>query len=181
MTKDLVSIHNDGDGNWGGILGGDIHQIKMIPDVSSPVQVVASGETKTTSTLSPAPSESNVVVRVPEDCSTLTDAVKKVHGDSCLTTIVVGPGEHKVGCLVVPSAMNILGDPDVPKEKIGTVLFARRKDLHTPFTQRTLGFLYARFRKGSEAWDVHESFRRLILTGLLIYFSPSVRANSSLL
>jgi hypothetical protein len=59
---------------------------------------------------------------------------------------------------------------------LGTTLFCRRNDLHTVKTKRTLGFLYARFKKGAEGWDVHESFRRLILTGMLIYISPSLRA-----
>ena len=59
---------------------------------------------------------------------------------------------------------------------LGTVLFRRRKDLHAPKTIRIIGFLYARFQKGAEGWDVHESFRRLILTGMLIYFPPTLRA-----
>jgi hypothetical protein len=33
-------------------------------------------------------------VRVPEECTTLKEAVGRVHGDDRLTTIVVGKGEH---------------------------------------------------------------------------------------
>ena len=62
----------------------------------------------------------HVVLHVPADCSTLKEAVKQVHEDSCLTTIVVGRGEHQIDgdYLKIPSAMNILGDLDVPKEMI---------------------------------------------------------------
>ena len=87
-----------------------------------PVNVVVSGEIKTTSTSSSAPSESNVVVRVPEDCNTLEEAVKKVHDDNSLTTIVLGKGEHKIDgdYLLVYSAMNIVGDPGaaLPKQSL---------------------------------------------------------------
>jgi hypothetical protein len=35
-------------------------------------------------------------VRVPEDCKMLDEAVKMVHGDGLLTTIVLGKGKHVV-------------------------------------------------------------------------------------
>ena len=61
-------------------------------------------------------------VRVPEDYKTLKEAVKKVHEDSRLTTIVVGEGEHQIdGDLVIPSAMNIVGDPGMSKSGIVAV------------------------------------------------------------
>jgi hypothetical protein len=49
--------------------------------------------------------------------------VKQVHGDDRLTTIVVGQGEHHIdGHYVdIASAMRIVGDPGVPKEKIVVV------------------------------------------------------------
>ena len=73
-----------------------------------------SGETKTTD---------EGVVRVPEDCNTLKEAVDRVHGDDRLTTIVVGKGEHQIdgNYLEVPFAMNIVGDPGVPKSEIVVV------------------------------------------------------------
>jgi len=68
---------------------------------------------------------------VPEDCNTLKEAVKRVAQDRRITTIVLGKGEHVVPVVVfqerwkkdcnvveVCSAMNIIGRPDVPKEKI---------------------------------------------------------------
>jgi len=124
LTKETVSTDNGGGGNWGAAFGGDINQIKTIADTSSSVNGVASGETKTTSTSSPpTPSESTVVVRVPEECSTLKVAVKKVYEDSCLTTIVVGKGEHLIDgyYLEISSAMNIVGDPGMAKEEIVVV------------------------------------------------------------
>ena len=60
---------------------------------------------------------------MPDDCNTLKEAVKKVHEDSRLTTIVLGEGEHNIDSdfLMIESAMNIVGDPGVPKEKIMVV------------------------------------------------------------
>jgi hypothetical protein len=63
---------------------------------------------------------------VPEDCKTLNEAVKRVEQDSRITTIVLGKGEHRIQStynlngmsLRISSAMNIIGRPDVPKEKI---------------------------------------------------------------
>jgi hypothetical protein len=67
-----------------------------------------------------------------ENCKTLKKAVKQVHGDDRLTTIVLGKGEHVVAVykdedgddsndLVISSAMNIVGDPGVLKSEIVVV------------------------------------------------------------
>jgi hypothetical protein len=60
---------------------------------------------------------------VPVDCTTLKAAVNRVHEDDRLTTIVVGKGEHQIdGSYVeIVSAMNIVGDPRVPKSEIVVV------------------------------------------------------------
>jgi len=69
---------------------------------------------------------------VPEDCRTVKEAVKRVHEDDRLTTIVLGKGEHVVAVykdkygdemndLDIPSAMNIVGRPAIPKDKIVVV------------------------------------------------------------
>jgi hypothetical protein len=65
----------------------------------------------------------NLKVRVPEDCLTLQQAVDWVHKHRAYTTIVVGKGIHVInrGELVIPSAMNIMGDPRVPKSEIVVV------------------------------------------------------------
>jgi hypothetical protein len=52
LTKETVSIDNAGGGNWGAGEDAHLHRIKTIADTSSHVSVVASGETKTTSTSS---------------------------------------------------------------------------------------------------------------------------------
>jgi hypothetical protein len=59
-------------------------------------------------------------VRVPEDCKTLQDAVDRVHENARFTTIIVGQGTHLciAEYIVIPSAMRIVGDPDVSKEDI---------------------------------------------------------------
>jgi hypothetical protein len=60
---------------------------------------------------------------VPEDCKTLTDAVSSVAQDPRITTIILGKGEHQIDgtYLEIPSAMRIVGRPDVPKQKIVVV------------------------------------------------------------
>jgi hypothetical protein len=64
---------------------------------------------------------------VPGHCNTLKEAVERVHGDDGLTTIVVGKawgkGEHQIDgyYLRIASAMNIVGDPGVPKSEIVVV------------------------------------------------------------
>jgi hypothetical protein len=74
------------------------------------------GETKTTGEGETGEAE----VHVPEDCNTLKEAVERVHGDDRLTTIVVGEGEHQIdrNILIISSAMNIVGDPGVPRKDI---------------------------------------------------------------
>jgi hypothetical protein len=60
---------------------------------------------------------------VPGHCNTLKEAVGKVHEDDRLTTIVLGKGAHQIDeyYLQIPSAMNIVGNPGVPKSEIVVV------------------------------------------------------------
>ena len=108
LTKEEVSVDNGGSGNWGAEEGSGINQIKTVESeiVEAAEAAAARGE-----------------VRVPEDCATLKEAVKRVHGDDGLTTIVVGKGEHQIDdeYLEIVSAMNIVGDPGVAKEEIVVV------------------------------------------------------------
>ena len=62
-------------------------------------------------------------IRVPKDCSTLGKAVGRVHKDDRLTAIVLRKGEHQIDdkILIIPSAMNIVGDPGVLKSEIVVV------------------------------------------------------------
>ncbi len=68
-------------------------------------------------------STDNSTVRVPEDCKTLEEAVRTVKQDPRITTILLGRGEHQIdgNYLEVSSAMNIVGDPGVPKSEIVVV------------------------------------------------------------
>lgn len=71
-----------------------------------------------------------VELKVPSMCETLKEAVAIVQEDHRLTTIVLGQGDHTLemykhintwndnNYLEIVSAMNIVGDPNVPKEKI---------------------------------------------------------------
>jgi hypothetical protein len=60
---------------------------------------------------------------VPVDCTTLQEAVERVKRDDRVTTIVLGQGEHHIdgNILKISSAMHIVGDPGVAKEKIVVV------------------------------------------------------------
>jgi len=131
LTKEQVSHDNGGGGNWGADeWSGDINQIKTIgaqsppsppspPSPTSPPIPPVYGETKTQA----SSGETEDWVRVPEDCQTLKDAVDRVHGEDRLTTIFVGKGEHQINenYLKIPSAMNIVGDREVPKDEIVVV------------------------------------------------------------
>ncbi len=64
---------------------------------------------------------------------------------------------------------------------LGWQLWGARAHLQSPMTKEQIGFLYFRFRKGAEAWEVHEVLRRVTLTGLLIYFEPRARAAIALM
>ena len=59
-------------------------------------------------------------------------------------------------------------------------LYCHRNDLYTPKTKRKIGWLYYRFQKGSEFWEVHEVIRKMLLTGLLIYLPTHVRSPSAI-
>ena len=62
-------------------------------------------------------------LRVPNDCRTLEEAVRRVKHDPRLTTIVMGKGEHPIQgrFLKLVSTINIVGDPNVPKEEVVVV------------------------------------------------------------
>jgi hypothetical protein len=51
---------------------------------------------------------------------------------------------------------------------IGSYIFFYRKHLQSPAVVQRIGFLYPRYRPGTEAWDVFELLRKMILTGALI-------------
>ena len=48
-------------------------------------------------------------------------------------------------------------------------LCRKRKILYTPMVASRLGFLYSTFNVGSEFWEIHEIFRKLVLTGILVF------------
>jgi len=57
---------------------------------------------------------------VPDDWRTLEEAVRRVQQDPRIKTIVLKQGEHRIQgqYLEIYSAVNIVGDPTVPKEKV---------------------------------------------------------------
>ena len=58
-----------------------------------------------------------------------------------------------------------------------SILVKNRKKLYLPAFKRRLGFLYAPFNFGAEYWELHEVFRKMILTGMLIFIEDmKVRA-----
>ena len=61
------------------------------------------------------------------------------------------------------------------------LFYAHRNDLHTPRTRLKFGWLYILYTKKAPWWDIHELFRKMILTGLLVYFKPSTRSPVAIL
>ena len=59
---------------------------------------------------------------------------------------------------------------------IGWALAYNRKLLYSPKIMSTYGFLYSRFRAGSEWWEVHEIVRKMLLCGALVYLSELTQA-----
>jgi biopolymer transport protein ExbB/TolQ len=61
-------------------------------------------------------------------------------------------------------------------------LYWYRKDLRRPNIQARVGFLYDSYAAGSEFWEIHEIFRKVILTGIIIYISvPIVQISMAVL
>ena len=52
---------------------------------------------------------------------------------------------------------------------VGFQLFKRRKNLRSAINRFEYGFLYLHFSVGAEFWEFHELFRKLILTGLIVF------------
>ena len=59
---------------------------------------------------------------------------------------------------------------------LGIQVFKHWNELHIPATKSRIGWLYPRFVHGAEFWEIHEVLRKMLLTGIIIYFSPNVRA-----
>jgi hypothetical protein len=59
---------------------------------------------------------------------------------------------------------------------VSGMLLINRKALYNPKVHATMGFLYARFQKGSEFWEMHEVVRKCALMGLLIFLPATSRA-----
>jgi len=55
------------------------------------------------------------------------------------------------------------------------LLCRHRKSLHTPEIRHKFGHLYASFTVGAEYWEIHEVFRKMILTGLLVFIPGNSR------
>ena len=103
----------EGDSWWKGCCGlnGDAKDEK-----GTPTKTMTEAEAAAAAKAAAARGE----VRVPEDCKTLKEAMARMKGDDGLTTIVLGKGEHEIDgwLLKIWSAMNIVGDPRVPKSEI---------------------------------------------------------------
>ena len=141
LTKEQVSVDNDGGYNWGAISGGVINQIKTITqaeftEVLEQEAAIAS-QMDTLTKLIKATTNTSLTVNMPED-SNLNEFVKAVdlvnmenHFTADRTiTIVVGKGEHQIDgqYLQIYSPMNIVGDSDVPQEEIvivGGIVFVK--------------------------------------------------------
>ena len=61
------------------------------------------------------------------------------------------------------------------------LLCKNRKNLYTPKIQQVLGFLYVRFNKNAEMWEIHEVARKLTLMGILIFLPNMARSAAAIL
>ena len=61
------------------------------------------------------------------------------------------------------------------------LLCRHRTKLHTPEIRHKFGHLYASFTVGAEYWEIHEVFRKMILTGLLVFVPGNSRAAIAIL
>ena len=61
------------------------------------------------------------------------------------------------------------------------LLCRHRTKLHTPEIRHKFGHLYAPFTVGAEYWEIHEVFRKMILTGLLVFIPGNSRAAIAIL
>ena len=66
---------------------------------------------------------------------------------------------------------------------IGFYLILRRNELYHPTVMSRIGWLYERMNRGSEAWEVIELSRKLILTSIIVFFprDPTIRCCIALL
>ena len=62
-----------------------------------------------------------------------------------------------------------------------TFMFVKRKKLHNAKTLATAGWLYNRYRKGVEWWEVHELIRKLILCSAIVFIPPQLRVPFAIL
>ena len=78
----------------------------------------------------------------------------------------MGPNPN---CLVVLLVLLVLlGFVVLLPAYILWVLVRNKKQLHSPRMLNQFGFLYARFVRGAELWEVHELYRKMLLCGLLV-------------
>ena len=61
------------------------------------------------------------------------------------------------------------------------VLFKNRHHLHSAHNRRRLGFIYKPFVRGAEFWELHEVFRKMMLTSILIFIPATTRTAVAIL
>ena len=52
---------------------------------------------------------------------------------------------------------------------MGGFIFTHRKSLYDPKVQQSFGWLYSRLTRNAEFWEVHEMFRKMTLTGIMVF------------
>lgn len=61
------------------------------------------------------------------------------------------------------------------------IVFKHSRELRTPSVLNQYGFLYSRYTKGSELWELHEIIRKLLLCGIIVYLPGKNRAVAAIL
>ncbi len=62
-------------------------------------------------------------------------------------------------------------------------LIVKRNELYSPLVMGRIGWLYDRLNRGCEFWEVHEMLRKMMLTGVIIFFPshPVIRSALAIL
>ena len=59
-------------------------------------------------------------------------------------------------------------------------LTLKRKQLYEPHILSKMGWMYDRLNRGQEFWEIHELIRKMLLSGIIVFFPPDPAIRSSL-
>ena len=63
---------------------------------------------------------------------------------------------------------------------LSSFLIRKRNILYTPSVLLKMGWMYERLNHGTEFWEIHELMRKMLLTGVIVFFPPDPAIRSCL-